>query len=150
MDWLPTLLAAAGSQPDPAYPAGRREPGADPDRRARHRIRASCSGATRRARSAPCATATGNICGSPATNSCSMWSGIRASGPISRIVTRTCSIGLKSDWEAWNNTMLPERARPALYGNPGVFLPDHYGVVNPPPPDGTRARRATLSTLMRY
>jgi putative ABC transport system substrate-binding protein len=27
-----------------------------------------------------------------------------------------------------------KRARPALYGNPGVFLPDHYGVVNPPPP----------------
>ena len=21
-----------------------------------------------------------------------------------------------------------------VYGNPGVFLPDHYGVVNPPPP----------------
>ncbi len=30
--------------------------------------------------------------------------------------------------------MLPERPRPALYGNPGVFLPDHYGVVNQVPP----------------
>ena len=40
---------------------------------------------------------------------------------------------LKSDWEAWNDTMLPERPRPAAYGNPGNFMADHYGVVNPPP-----------------
>ena len=40
---------------------------------------------------------------------------------------------LKTDWEVWNDTMLPERSRPALYGNPGVYLPDHYGVVNPVP-----------------
>jgi hypothetical protein len=41
---------------------------------------------------------------------------------------------LKADWEAWNDTMLPERSRPASFGNPGVHLPDHYGVVNPAPP----------------
>jgi len=41
---------------------------------------------------------------------------------------------LKSDWEAWNGTMLEERPRPALYSNPGQFLADHYGVVNPQPP----------------
>ena len=40
---------------------------------------------------------------------------------------------LKADWEAWNGTMLPERARPANYTNSGNFLADHYGVVNPPP-----------------
>src|SRR5207302_10903301 len=41
---------------------------------------------------------------------------------------------LKSDWVAWNGTMLAERPRPARYSNPGVFLPDHYGVTNPAPP----------------
>ena len=30
MDWLPTLLAAAGAAPDPAYPTGRHEPAAHP------------------------------------------------------------------------------------------------------------------------
>ena len=40
---------------------------------------------------------------------------------------------LKGDWEAWNDTMLPERPRPATYGNPGNFVADHYGVTNPAP-----------------
>ena len=40
---------------------------------------------------------------------------------------------MKSDWEAWNDTMLPERPRPATYGNPGNVVADHYGVVNPAP-----------------
>jgi arylsulfatase A-like enzyme len=40
---------------------------------------------------------------------------------------------LRNDWHAWNATMLPERPRPALYGQPGNLLADHYGVVNPPP-----------------
>ena len=40
---------------------------------------------------------------------------------------------LRSDWEAWNDTMLPERPRPATYGNPGNFVADHYGVTNPAP-----------------
>src|SRR5437879_4068464 len=39
--------------------------------------------------------------------------------------------GLKSNWEAWNDTMLPERATPAAYSNPGNFVADHYGVSNP-------------------
>ena len=38
---------------------------------------------------------------------------------------------LKSDWEAWNNMMLPERTRPATYGNPGNLVANHYGVTNP-------------------
>jgi hypothetical protein len=38
---------------------------------------------------------------------------------------------LKSDWEAWTSAMLPERPRPATYGNPGNFVADHYGVTNP-------------------
>ena len=40
---------------------------------------------------------------------------------------------LKSDWEAWNSTMLPERSRPATYNNSGNSMADHYGVVNTVP-----------------
>ena len=75
--------AAGGRRrgPDPAYPPdGENLLPALPA--ARRRIRASCSGATRPAGSAPCATATGNISGSPATSSCSTWSRTRASAPI--------------------------------------------------------------------
>ena len=42
---------------------------------------------------------------------------------------------LKSDWEAWNAIMLPERARPAAYSNPADLLADHYGTKNPLPPE---------------
>ena len=45
---------------------------------------------------------------------------------------------LKNDWDAWNAAMLPERPRPALYGNPGDAMADHYGVTNPPPPAAAR------------
>ena len=41
--------------------------------------------------------------------------------------------GLKSDWAAWNSTMLEERSRPATYTNAGDSMADHYGVVNTPP-----------------
>jgi hypothetical protein len=44
---------------------------------------------------------------------------------------------LKSDWDAWNATMLPERSRPASFTHTGNFVADHYGVTNPvptPPP----------------
>jgi arylsulfatase A-like enzyme len=41
---------------------------------------------------------------------------------------------LKKEWEAWNATMLPERSRPAVYLNDGRVVPDHYGAINPLPP----------------
>ena len=94
MDWVPTLLAAAGTRPDPAYPSD----GEDlvPALAGAARIRASSIGATRPDRSAPSAMPTGNTCGSPATNSCSTWRRIRASAPTSRSATRTCSIGSRA------------------------------------------------------
>ena len=39
---------------------------------------------------------------------------------------------LKGDWDAWNATMLPERTRPAAYTNSAEFMADHYGATNPP------------------
>ncbi len=38
---------------------------------------------------------------------------------------------LRTDWEAWNQAMLPERPRPAPYRNSADVLADHYGVTNP-------------------
>ena len=80
MDWMPTLLAAAGTQPDPAYPpdgenlvpalTGRAAPH---PRKLYWRFKAVAQRA--------CATATGNISGSAATSSCSTSSRTRASGP---------------------------------------------------------------------
>jgi arylsulfatase A-like enzyme len=69
MDWVPTLMSAAGTSLDAAYPSD------DEDL-----------------------------------------------GPI--VFDR-----LKRDWEAWNDTMLPERPRPATYGSPGSFMADHYGAA---------------------
>jgi hypothetical protein len=51
---------------------------------------------------------------------------------------------LKTEWDAWSATMLPERARPAPYNHPGNALADHYGVTNPvpvaAPPTGTASK----------
>ena len=60
-----------------------------------------------------------------------MCSKIRASTPTLEIDAKLFFDRLKSDWEAWNATMLEERPRPAAYGQPGNVTADHYGVVNP-------------------
>ena len=91
MDWVPTLLAAAGTRPDPAFPSD----GEDlaPALADAARIRASSIGATRPDRSAPSATPTGNTCGSPATEFLFDVAQDPRSAPTSRSATRTCSIG---------------------------------------------------------
>jgi arylsulfatase A-like enzyme len=133
MDWVPTLLAAAGGEGDPAYPfdaedlgptlAGRA--GLHP-RKLYWRYKAGSQRAVREGD----------------------WKYLRIAGneflfdvnkdPRERgnLKDRHGDVfdRLKADWEDWNAAMLPERPRPARYGNPGVFLPDHYGVVNQPPP----------------
>ncbi|CAN5909320.1 sulfatase-like hydrolase/transferase [soil metagenome] len=47
---------------------------------------------------------------------------------------------LRRDWETWNDTMLPERSRPAVFGNDGSNLADHYGLFL-----GSRAAAARLT-----
>ena len=132
MDWLPTLLAAAGTAAGPGLSARRREPAADPDRpRGAASAQAVLALQGRRQR----AVRDGD------------WKYLRIAGneflfdvvkdPRERanLKDRHKDVfdRLKSDWEAWNNTMLPERPRPAAYSNPGNFLADHYGVTNPAP-----------------
>jgi arylsulfatase A-like enzyme len=132
MDWMPTLLAAAGTSPDPAYPSDGQDLGpivigraAPHPRKLFWRYKA---GSQRAARD-------GN------------WKYLRIAGneflfdlvqdPRERanLKDRENDVfdRLKADWETWNGTMLPERARPATYFHPGNFVADHYGVVNPAP-----------------
>jgi arylsulfatase A-like enzyme len=130
MDWLPTLLPAAGVQPDPAYPpdgenllptlTGRAAPH---PRKLFWRYKAGGQRALR----------DGD------------WKYLQIAGneflfdlaqdPRERanLKSRRQDIfdRVKTDWETWNNTMLAERARPATYGNPGNMVADHYGVANP-------------------
>ena len=132
MDWLPTLLDAAGARPDPDYPTdganllpvltGRAQPHS---RKLFWRFKA---GAQRAVRDAD-------------------WKYLRIAGheflfdvvrdPRERanLKDRHTSVfdRLKNDWASWNSAMLQERPRPAAYSNQGRWLADHYGV----PVDGT-------------
>lgn len=142
MDWVPTLLAAAGTQPDPAFPsdgedlAGTLAGTAAPHSRKLYwRFKV---GSQRGVRDAD-------------------WKYLRIAGneflfdvvqdPRERANLKDRHEDvfdrLKSDWETWNATMLPERTRPALYAQPGNLLPDHYGVTNPASsaPAGSAAQR---------
>jgi arylsulfatase A-like enzyme len=132
MDWVPTLLATAGTSPDAAYPSDGEDLGPIVTGRAPPHPRKLCwrykAGSQRAIRDGD-------------------WKYLRIAGneflfdvvkdPRERanLKDRQKDVfdQLKSDWEAWNDTMLPERPRPATYSNPGNFLADHYGVINPPP-----------------
>jgi arylsulfatase A-like enzyme len=141
MDWVPTLLAAAGTRPDSAYPSDGEDlapalAGAAPHPRKFYwRYKAGSQRAIRDAD----------------------WKYLRIAGneflfdvvqdPRERanLKDRYKDVfgRLKGDWEAWNATMLEERPRPATYGQPGNLTADHYGVVNPPvaaPPQNTSQR----------
>jgi arylsulfatase A-like enzyme len=131
MDWLPTLVAAGGTRPDPAYPPDGEDlapalagSAASHPRKFYWRFKAGAQRAIR----------DGN------------WKYLRIAGneflfdvvedPRERANLkdryRDVFDRLKHDWETWNATMLEERPRPATYGNPGRFMADHYGVVDPP------------------
>src|SRR5437762_4060768 len=132
MDWVPTLLAATGTSPDAAYPSDGENLGpittghaAPHPRKLYWRYKA---GAQRAIRDGD-------------------WKYLRIAGneflfdvvkdPRERanLKDRQKDVfdRLKSSWEAWNDTMLPERATPAAYSNPGNFVADRYGVSNPAP-----------------
>ena len=132
MDWVPTLLAAAGTTPDAAYPSDGEDLGpimtgraAPHSRRLYWRYKAGSQRAIR----------DGD------------WKYLRIAGNefLFDVVKDPRERGnlkdrqkdvfdrLKTDWETWTDTMLPERPRPAAYSNPGNFLADHYGVINPAP-----------------
>jgi arylsulfatase A-like enzyme len=138
MDWMPTLLAAAGTAPDVAYPSDGEDLGpiltgraAPHPRKFYWRYKAGSQRAIR----------DGN------------WKYLRIAGneflfdvvqdPRERANLKDREKDafdrLKADWEGWNVTMLPERSRPATYVSPGNLQADRYGVINPAPtaPSGT-------------
>src|SRR5499433_1420459 len=132
MDWMPTLLAAAGTQPDPAYlPDGENLLPVVTGRAAPHarklfwRFKAGAQRAVR----------DGDLKYLRIAGNEFLFDVVKDPRERANLKDRNKEIfdRLKSDWEAWNDTMLPERPRPATYGNPGNFVADHYGFTNPAP-----------------
>jgi arylsulfatase A-like enzyme len=130
MDWMPTLLAVAGTQPDPAYPpdgenllptlTGRASPH---PRKLFWRYYAGGQRAVRD-RDWKYLQIAGNEF---------LFDIVQDPRERANLKDRRKDIfdRLKSDWEAWSSVMLAERTRPVAYGNPGNFVADHYGVTNP-------------------
>jgi len=132
MDWMPTLLAAAGTETDPAYPpdgdnllpvlTGRASPH---PRKLFWRFKAGEQRAVR----------DGDWKYLQIAGNEFLFDVVKDPRERANLKDRHKDAfdRLKSDWAAWNATMLAERARPAPYSNPGNFVADHYGVVNPAP-----------------
>jgi arylsulfatase A-like enzyme len=132
MDWVPTLLAAAGTAPDAAYPSDGEDlgpvmtGGATPhSRRLYWRYKAGSQRATR----------DGDWKYLHIAGNEFLFDVVKDPRERANLKDRQKDVfdRLKTDWETWNDTMLPERPRPAAYSNPGNFLADHYGVINPAP-----------------
>ncbi|HEU5296613.1 MAG TPA: sulfatase-like hydrolase/transferase, partial [Burkholderiaceae bacterium] len=132
MDWMPTLLAAAGTLPDAVYPSDGEDLGpimtgnaAPHPRKLYWRYH---SGSQRAIRD-------GNWKYLRIAGNEFLFDVVRDPRERANLKDRARDVfeRLKRDWEAWNETMLPERPRPMRYGNPGAGMADHYGVVNPAP-----------------
>jgi arylsulfatase A-like enzyme len=133
MDWLPTLLAAAGTQPDPSYPSdgdnllpilsGRASPH---PRKLFWRFKAGGQRAVR----------DGDWKYLQIAGNEFLFDVVKDPRERANLKDRYKDVfdRLRTDWVSWDDTMLAERPRPAAYSNPGNALADHYGVTNPPPP----------------
>jgi len=130
MDWMPTLLAAVGTSPDAAYPTDGEDLGEVLTGRAGAHSRKLCwrykAGSQRAIRDGDRKYL--RIAGNEF-----LFDIVRDPRERANLKDREKDVfeRLKSDWEAWDATMLPERSRPAPYNHPGNFLADHYGVTNP-------------------
>jgi len=133
MDWMPTLLAAAGTSPDAAYPSDGEDLGRVLTTRMEAHSRKLCwrykAGSQRAIREGDRKYL--RIAGNEF-----LFDLVRDPRERANLKDREKDVfeRLKSDWEAWDATMLPERSRPANYTHPGNFLADHYGVTNPASP----------------
>ncbi len=132
MDWMPTLLAAAGTSPDAAYPSDGEDLGqvltggmGPHPRKLCWRYKAGSQRATRDGDRKYLRIAGNEF----------LFDVVRDPRERANLKDREKDVfeRLKSDWETWDATMLPERTRPASYSHPGNLLADHYGVVNPAP-----------------
>jgi arylsulfatase A-like enzyme len=143
MDWLPTLVAAAGTRPDPAYPSDGEDLapalGGAPahPRKFYWRYKAGSQRAIR----------DGDVKYLRIAGNEFLFDVAQDPRERGNLKDRRKDVfdRLKSDWEAWNGTMLEERPRPANYLQSGNFAADHYGVVK----SGASGRRPALSTRVR-
>jgi arylsulfatase A-like enzyme len=140
MDWMPTLLAAAGAEHDPGYPPDgdnlldtitRGKPSYP--RKLFWRFKA---GAQRAVRDGD-------------------WKYLRLAGneflfdvvqdPRERanLKDRRADVfnRLKADYETWHGTVLPERERPAYFGYGGDRVADRHGIPAPPTPTPAAPRQ---------
>jgi arylsulfatase A-like enzyme len=133
MDWMPTLLKAAGTQTDPSYPPDGHDllpvlTGQAPPhpRKLFWRFKAGGQRAVR----------DGDWKYLQIAGNEFLFDVVKDPRERANLKDRHKDVfdRLKKDWASWNDTMLPERPRPATYSNPGNFLADHYGVANPQPP----------------
>jgi len=129
MDWLPTLLAATGTQPDSTYPpdgenlqptlAG----GVSPhSRKLFWRYKAGAQRAVR----------DGDLKYLRIAGNEFLFDVVQDPRERANLKERRRDVfdRLKNDLVAWENTMPPERPRPAPYPQTGNVKADHYGVTN--------------------
>jgi arylsulfatase A-like enzyme len=142
MDWMPTLLAAAGTSPDAAYAPDGEDLGpimtgraAPHPRKLYWRYKAGSQRAIR----------DGDWKYLQIAGNEFLFNVVQDPRERANLKDREKDVfnRLKGDWEVWNDTVLPERPRPALYAQPGNVLADHYGVINPAPvaPPGSAPTR---------
>jgi arylsulfatase A-like enzyme len=133
MDWMPTLLAAAGASPDPAFPSDGESllpvltGGAAPHPRKLYwRYKAASQRALRE----------GDMKYLRIAGNEFLFDVVQDPRERANLRERRKDVfeRLKADWDAWDRTMLAERTRPATFTNAGSGMADHYGVVNPPKP----------------
>jgi arylsulfatase A-like enzyme len=130
IDWMPTLLAAAGTAPDAAYFADGEDLGpvvtgraAPHPRKLYWRYHSESQRAIR----------DGNWKYLRIAGNEFLFDVVRDPRERANLKDRERDVfdRLKRDWEAWNESMLPERPRPMRYGNPGCGIADRYGVTDP-------------------
>lgn len=131
MDWLPTLLAAAGGSPDPAYPS-------DGINLIPH-LTANSSVVSRKLfwrykAGGQRAVRDGDMKYLRIAGNEFLFNVVDDPRERANLKDRQRTVfeRLKSDWDAWESTMLPERTRPAGFTNSGNFMADHYGVLPKP------------------
>lgn len=130
MDWLPTLLAAANLQPDPAFPPDGENllpvfMGQAPERPRKlyFRFRAGQQRAVRDGDMKYVRLETNEF----------LFNVARDPRERANLKTRQADVfnRLKADWEAWEKTMLAQKPGPGTYRHPANALADHIGRVNP-------------------
>ena len=130
MDWLPTLLAAAGTAPDAAYPTDGMDllPNlvqdvAPTSRKLFWRYKANAQRAAR----------DGDFKLLKILGNSFLFNVVEDPLERANLKERRRDVyeRMVSDWNAWNATMLPELRESATAGFSGAHVADHYGAVDP-------------------